>query len=61
VLTHAAQIDGVEQILLSVATTQTDAIALYSLLGFHTTGTELRALKIGDQYVDQLNMMWMPV
>ena len=56
-LAHAAAIDGMEQIVLSVATTQTAAIALYESLGFRAFGTEPRALKIEDGYVDQISMM----
>ena len=53
VLERAAKIDGVEQILLSVATTQTAAVALYRSLGFIPWGREEGALKIGERYIDE--------
>jgi ribosomal protein S18 acetylase RimI-like enzyme len=52
-LDRAATIDGVDQILLSVATTQSAAIALYRSLGFQSYGCEPRALKIGGQFIDE--------
>jgi ribosomal protein S18 acetylase RimI-like enzyme len=52
-LDRAATIDGVDQILLSVATTQSPAIALYRSLGFQSYGCEPRALKVGGQFIDE--------
>jgi len=52
-LDRARNIQGVEQIVLSVTTTQTAATALYRSLGFQSFGLEQRALKIGDRYVDE--------
>jgi len=52
-LDRARTIQGVEQIVLSVTTTQTAATALYRSLGFQSFGLERRALKIGDRYVDE--------
>ncbi len=52
-LERAAEIAGLEQILLSVTTTQAAAIALYRSLGFTSFGCEVRALKIGDRYIDE--------
>ena len=52
-LDRARAIQGVEQIVLSVTTTQTAATALYRSLGFQSFGLERRALKIGDRYVDE--------
>jgi ribosomal protein S18 acetylase RimI-like enzyme len=52
-LERAGKIDGLEQILLSVTTTQTSAVALYRSLGFTSFGCESRALKIGDRYIDE--------
>ena len=57
VLDRATQIDEVEQILISVATTQDAAIALYRSLGFTTWGKESRALKVGDRYIDEEYMV----
>jgi len=53
VLERASTIDGVEQILINVTTTQTAAIALYRAAGFEFFGRELRALKIGERYIDE--------
>jgi ribosomal protein S18 acetylase RimI-like enzyme len=57
VLDRAVKIDGVEQILVSVTTTQAAAIALYRSLGFVTWGKENGALKIGDRYIDEEYMV----
>jgi ribosomal protein S18 acetylase RimI-like enzyme len=46
-----------EQILISVATSQRAACALYRSLGFERYGTEPRALKIGTEYVDEDHMI----
>lgn len=56
-LQRAVQIAGVEQILLSVATTQDAAAALYRSLGFEPFGREPRALKIGERYIDEEYMV----
>jgi len=56
-LEHAARVDGIEQIVLLVATTQTAATALYHSLGFRSFGRERRALKIGLRYVDEEHMV----
>jgi RimJ/RimL family protein N-acetyltransferase len=57
VLERAAGIAGVEQIMLSVVTGQGAAGNLYRSLGFESYGCERRALKIGDRYVDEENMV----
>lgn len=57
VLDRAAKIDGLEQIILSVTTTQAAAIATYRSLGFTSFGVEPRALKIGDRYVAEEYMI----
>jgi ribosomal protein S18 acetylase RimI-like enzyme len=56
-LGHAAAIPGVEQILISVATTQAAAAKLYRSLGFETYGREPRALKVGGRYIDEELML----
>jgi ribosomal protein S18 acetylase RimI-like enzyme len=56
-LERAAEIDGVEQILISVTATQTTACALYRSLGFEPFGREPRALKIGNRYIDEEHML----
>lgn len=56
-LERASRIEGVGQILLAVTTTQTAAHRLYRSLGFETFGTEPRALKIGQKYIDEEYMI----
>jgi ribosomal protein S18 acetylase RimI-like enzyme len=53
VLKRGAGIEGLEQILISVAMTQTAAIGLYRSLGFEPFGREPRALRIGDRFIDE--------
>jgi ribosomal protein S18 acetylase RimI-like enzyme len=56
-LEHAAAIEGIEQIMLSVATGQNAAISLYRSFGFAPYGCEQRALKVGDRYIDEEHMV----
>lgn len=56
-ITHASTLPGLEQLLLSVATTNEPARRLYSSLGFISYGIESQTLKIGDQYIDEELMM----
>jgi ribosomal protein S18 acetylase RimI-like enzyme len=56
-LQRGAGINGVEQILISVATTQAAAMGLYRSLGFETFGREPRALRIGDRFIDEEYMV----
>ena len=51
VLEHAR--GRVEQVHLSVTTTNTPAVALYEHLGFARYGTEPRALLVNDRYLDE--------
>lgn len=44
---------GVEQIHLAVVTRNRAARALYVAVGFAVYGTEPRALKVGDEYLDE--------
>lgn len=46
-----------EQILISVAVSQSAARRLYRSFGFEVYGTEPRALKIGKEYVDEEHMI----
>jgi ribosomal protein S18 acetylase RimI-like enzyme len=48
---------SLEQILISVASSQDAAHELYRSLGFEDYGTEPRAIKIGDEYVDEHHMI----
>lgn len=57
VLNRAGEVEGVEQILISVTTTQAAAIALYRSLGFVSWGKESRALKVGERYIDEEYMV----
>jgi RimJ/RimL family protein N-acetyltransferase len=52
-LERATAIAGLEQVLLSVTSTQTAALALYRSLGFELFGTELRALNINGEFIDE--------
>ena len=47
---------AVEQICLSVVTTNAEAVRLYAKAGFSVYGLERRALKIDGQYCDELLM-----
>jgi ribosomal protein S18 acetylase RimI-like enzyme len=57
VVERAGRLEGLEQITLSVATTQAAAIALYRSLGFTSFGCEPKALKVGDRYIDEEYMI----
>ncbi|MFZ0807835.1 MAG: GNAT family N-acetyltransferase [Candidatus Sulfotelmatobacter sp.] len=50
-------IDGVEQILIAVTSTQAAAAGLYRSLGFEVFGHEPRALKVGDCFIDEEYMV----
>ena len=50
---------SLEQISLAVATCQEAARALYRRFGFEAYGVEVRALKIGNQYVDEESLVLM--
>ena len=56
-LERATTIEGIEQIMISVATSQKAAVSLYRSLGFKSYGCERRALKIGERYVDEEHMV----
>jgi ribosomal protein S18 acetylase RimI-like enzyme len=53
VLQRGSAIEGIEQILLSVTTTQASAVRLYRSLGFESFGCEPQALKIGERFIDE--------
>jgi len=57
VVERATKIEGLEQVVLHVTTTQTAAIATYRSLGFNSFGVEPQALKIGDRYIDEEYMV----
>lgn len=52
-INKAKELKGVEQLTLTVVSTNTSAKSLYSSLGFELFGTEKRALKIGQEYFDE--------
>ncbi len=52
-LDRAAHIPGMQQVLLSVTSTQQPAVALYRSLGFEVFGTEPRALKVDGRLIDE--------
>jgi ribosomal protein S18 acetylase RimI-like enzyme len=56
-LERASRLSGLEQILLSVAATQTAAVELYRSLGFQSFGREPRALKVGGRHIDEEYMV----
>jgi len=60
IITRARRIEGLEHLELGVATTGGPAVRLYESLGFLTYGTEPRAMKISDRYVD-IHLMWLPL
>ncbi|WP_370452962.1 N-acetyltransferase family protein [Sporosarcina sp. BI001-red] len=52
-ITMAKELDGVEQVYLTVVTTNKSAKKLYISLGFEIFGTEKQALKLDDSYFDE--------
>lgn len=56
-LKRASADPSLEQILLAVSSRQSSAGELYRSFGFETFGTEPRALKIGNEYVDEEHMI----
>ena len=52
-LDRGTALEGIEQILLSVAVTQSAASRLYKSLGFESFGREPRALKVANRYIDE--------
>ena len=53
----ARKISGLRRVHLSVSTTQEAARRLYESAGFQTYGNEPEALKAGDRYLDQEQMI----
>ena len=52
-IAEARTVEGLEQLDLTVAETQTAAKTLYESLGFVVYGRERRSMKIGGEYVDE--------
>jgi RimJ/RimL family protein N-acetyltransferase len=57
ILAHARTVPGLEQVYLTVVTTQPIARALYESFDFVPYGVEPRALKLGDRYLDEALMV----
>lgn len=55
-LAHAATLDGVEQLALSVVAGNEPALRLYASRGFVAWGTEPRAVRLGDRRLDEVKM-----
>jgi ribosomal protein S18 acetylase RimI-like enzyme len=52
---------GMQQVALAVSSQNAGARGLYESLGFEVYGCERRALKIGDEYVDEeLMVLYFP-
>jgi ribosomal protein S18 acetylase RimI-like enzyme len=60
-IARARTLDGMEQLILAVVTTNVAATALYRALGFEVYGQQRHALKLGDgRYLDeQLMVLWL--
>lgn len=54
---QAKTLDDIEQLQLSVVTSNDAARNFYASLGFQTYGLEKQALKSGDQYFDEEHMV----
>ncbi len=54
---RAKKMPDLEEVILTVSTTQGAAMKLYESLGFKEYGHEVRALKQGDIYIDEKMMM----
>ena len=52
-LHYALKWEGLERLDLMVASNNLSAIALYERLGFEKYGTEIRALKTPEKYIDE--------
>lgn len=57
VIEKADKLEDIEQLYLSVVTTNTSAKSLYSSCGFEVFGKEKRALKFKDTYYDEVHMV----
>jgi RimJ/RimL family protein N-acetyltransferase len=53
----ANDLEGIEQVYLTVVTSNEPAKRLYSSLGFEVFGTEKRALKFDNTYFDEDHMV----
>lgn len=60
-IARARAVDGLEQLILAVVTSNAAAVALYRALGFEVYGVQRKALKLGaGHYLDeQLMVLWL--
>jgi ribosomal protein S18 acetylase RimI-like enzyme len=56
-LDRASKLPGLEQIILSVTETQKSAAQMYRSFGFEPFGCEPRAIKVGDEYLDEESLI----
>jgi ribosomal protein S18 acetylase RimI-like enzyme len=56
IIHRATTLEGLEQIMISVAASQAPAISLYRSLGFVPFGTEPNALKVNGRHIDEIYM-----
>jgi len=54
---RARGLPDVGQVHLKVAATQTSARALYEKMGFVAWGTEPRARRVGEDFIDEVHML----
>jgi ribosomal protein S18 acetylase RimI-like enzyme len=60
-LACAMHVPGLEQIHLAVTASQAPAAGLYRALGFEPFAREVKALKIGERYIDEdFFVLWLP-
>jgi ribosomal protein S18 acetylase RimI-like enzyme len=60
-LACAMHIPGLEQIHLAVTSAQAPAAGLYRSLGFEPFAREVKALKLGERYIDEdFFVLWLP-
>lgn len=57
VIENAKNIDGIEQIYLTVVTSNVSAKQLYSSSGFRVFDKDKRALKMNNKYYDEEHMI----
>lgn len=55
-LNRVRELDGVEEVTLTVSVNQVTAKKLYASMGFQEFGREARALRVGDETVDEYHM-----
>ena len=56
VIRRSLNLDGLEQIILTVTSGNKPAMKIYENIGFRSYGIEKQALKIGSEYFDDVFM-----